>query len=230
VPDVILGMPARRDMRGAGRAMSPSAALIVIAREPVAGRVKTRLCPPCSPAEAATIAAAALADTLGTVRAVPARRHILALDGRPGDWLPEGFDIVPQPDGALAHRLADAFARVGGPAFLVGMDTPHLRRPLLAAALEALNRPDADAALGGAEDGGYWGIGLRRPDPAAFAGVPMSTPRTGRAQRARLRALGLRVRELPPLRDVDTFADALAVAELVPGSSFAAAVGDVAGT
>jgi hypothetical protein len=130
---------------------------------------------------------------------------------------------VPQPDGGLGERLADAFARAGGPAFLIGMDTPQLTPALLARAAARLH--DADAALGLAPDGGYWGIGLRTPDPAAFAGVPMSTAVTGAAQRARLRALGLRVRDLPVLRDVDTYADALAVARaLPPGSAFARAM------
>jgi len=68
--------------------------VLVLAKEPRPGRVKTRLCPPCSPEEAATVAAAALADTLEAVAASGADRHILALDGRPGPWLPPGFEVV----------------------------------------------------------------------------------------------------------------------------------------
>jgi rSAM/selenodomain-associated transferase 1 len=199
---------------------------IVIAKAPFAGRVKTRLCPPCTPTQAAALAEAALADTLAAVTATPAPRRLLALDGAPGPWLPEGFEVVPQPAGGLGDRLADAFARAGGPAFLVGMDTPQLTPALLRHAASAL--ADADAALGLAADGGYWGIGLRRPDAAAFDGVPMSTAHTGRVQRARLHALGLRVRDLPLLRDVDTYADACAVAPLTAhGSAFAAALSEL---
>jgi rSAM/selenodomain-associated transferase 1 len=198
-------------------------ALIVIAKAPVPGRVKTRLCPPCTAAQAAVLARAALADTLAAVAATPASRRLLTLDGKPGPWLPDGFEVVPQPSGGLGDRLADAFTRAGGPAFLIGMDTPQVSPALLRHASRQLAR--ADAVLGPAADGGYWGIGLRRPDPAVFAGVPMSTPRTGRAQRERLAALGLSVHDLPTLRDVDTFADASAVAALVPaGSAFATAV------
>jgi glycosyltransferase A (GT-A) superfamily protein (DUF2064 family) len=82
--------------------------------------------------------------------------------------------------------------------------------------------------LGAAHDGGYWAIGLRRPDPAVFRGVPMSAAHTGAAQRARLARLGLRTMELPPLRDVDRFADARAVATQAPDTRFAAAVAAVA--
>jgi len=201
-------------------------ALIVIAKAPVPGRVKTRLCPPCTPAQAAAIAQAALTDTLAAVAATPAPRRLLALDGTPGRWLPDGFEVIPQPAGGLGDRLADAFARAGGPALLIGMDTPQVSPALLRHASRQLAQ--ADAVLGLAADGGYWGIGLRRPDPAAFAGVPMSTSRTGCAQRERLTALALSVHVLPVLRDVDTFADACAVAARVPaGSAFAAAVAEL---
>jgi len=80
----------------------------------------------------------------------------------------------------------------------------------------------ADAAFGPADDGGFWALGLRAPDPALLRGVPMSTPDTGAVQRSRLTAAGLRVVDLPRLRDVDTAADAVAVARQVPRSRFAA--------
>lgn len=204
-------------------------ALIVIAKEPFPGRVKTRLTPALSPRRAADLAAAALADTLATVAAVPAPRRILALDGRPGDWLPGGFDVVPQCEGGLGARLAGAFTAAGGPALLVGMDTPQVTPELIAEAVEILLEPATDAVLGPAEDGGYWAIGLRHPEPSAFEGVPMSVPTTCREQRFRLSALGLRVRDLPALRDVDTVADARAVARLCPRTRFATALALVEG-
>ena len=196
-----------------------TAVLVVIAKAPVQGRVKTRLCPPCTPAHAAAIAKASLVDTLTTVAAVPAPRRLLALDGAAGPWVPDPFEVVPQRAGGLADRLADVFKRAGGPAFVVGMDTPQLTPALLAHAARQLRQ--ADAVLGLANDGGYWGIGLHTPDPAVFAGVPMSTVRTGAAQRARMGLLGLHPRILAPLTDVDTFEDALAVAAEAPGTRFA---------
>ncbi|WP_432119396.1 TIGR04282 family arsenosugar biosynthesis glycosyltransferase [Streptomyces sp. bgisy032] len=191
--------------------------LVVIAKEPRPGRVKTRLTPPFTPAQAAGLAEAALADTLRAVAATPAARRVLVLDGAPGPWLPPGFDVVPQCAGGLDERLADAFARCAGPALLVGMDTPQVTPGLLGVDLDG-----CDAWFGPAEDGGFWALGLARPDPALLRGVPMSTPRTGAVQRERLVAAGLRVRDLPRLRDVDTAADARAVAALAPRSAFAA--------
>jgi rSAM/selenodomain-associated transferase 1 len=197
-------------------------ALAVIAKAPVPGRVKTRLCPPCTPERAAALAEAALRDTLAAMAATPAARHVVVLDGDPGAWLPCGFDVLAQRGRGLDERLACAFADLGGPAVIVGMDTPQVTPGLLACALAALE--EADAALGPALDGGYWAIGLRRPDRRALLGVPMSMPSTGDRQRARLRELGLTVAELPPLRDVDAIEDARAVARLAPGTSFAAAL------
>ncbi|MFF8677493.1 DUF2064 domain-containing protein [Streptomyces sp. NPDC015237] len=191
--------------------------LLVIAKEPRPGRVKTRLTPPFTPDEAAALAEASLTDTLRAVAATPARRRVLVLDGAPGPWLPPGFDVVPQCAGGLDARLADAFAGCAGPALLIGMDTPQVTPELLDVDFEG-----CDAYFGPAEDGGFWALGLARPDPALPRGVPMSTPVTGAAQRERLLAAGLRVRDLPPLRDVDTAADARAVAALAPHGRFAA--------
>ncbi|CAL9507514.1 hypothetical protein SUDANB105_03543 [Streptomyces sp. enrichment culture] len=191
--------------------------LLVIAKEPRPGRVKTRLTPPFTPKEAASLAEAALADTLHAVAATPASRRVLCLDGTPGPWLPPGFDVVPQCAGGLDVRLADAFAHCDGPALLIGMDTPQVTPELL-----TVDFADCDACFGPAEDGGFWALGLADPDPALLRGVPMSTPTTGAVQRGRLVAAGLRVRDLPRLRDVDTAADAHAVAALAPEGRFAA--------
>ena len=197
--------------------------LLVIAKEPVPGRVKTRLVPPCTHEQAASLAEAALTDTLRAVLMAPARRRVLVLEGRPGPWLPPGFDVVAQCGGPLDERLAGAFAAVRGPALLIGMDTPQVTPDLLSVDWQA-----ADAVFGPAADGGFWAIGLRVPDPALLRGVPMSTAKTGAIQRARLAAAGLRVADLPPLRDVDTAADAVAVARQAPQSRFAARARELA--
>jgi glycosyltransferase A (GT-A) superfamily protein (DUF2064 family) len=135
--------------------------------------------------------------------------------------------VLPQRGGDLAERLAAAFADAGGPAFLLGMDTPQVSPALIADGLAAL--AGHDAAFGPALDGGYWSIGLRDPDPAVFAGVPMSRVHTGAVQRARLAALGLDTLDLAPLRDVDDIAAARAVAEAAPQTRFAAALEDLMG-
>jgi hypothetical protein len=191
-------------------------ALLVIAKAPRAGRSKTRLCPPCTPAQAAALAEAALVDTLQAALACRrATRRVLVLDGEPGPWLPDGFEVLRQRGDGLAERLACAFEDADAGGLLIGMDTPQVGPGLLD---EALAHP---CALGLAHDGGWWGIALPRPDRRVFSGVPMSSPFTGAWQRARLTALGLSPAELPPLRDVDTIADAHAVAAAAPGSAFA---------
>lgn len=202
--------------------------LIVVAKEPIPGRVKTRLCPPCSPSDAAAVAAAALADTLDAALGSGADRVVLALAGRPGPWCPAPVRLVDQGDGGLDRRLATAWAATGGgPALLIGMDTPQVTAADLDAALAVMADRRVDAVLGPATDGGWWALGLRRPHPLAFAGVPMSRPDTGARQHARLRALGLRTGWLPRQTDVDTWADALIVATAAPDGRFAAAVGAV---
>ena len=198
-------------------------ALIVIAKEPVPGRVKTRLVPPLTGSEAAHLARAALSDTLRIASAVDARRHVLALDGRPGPWLPRGWQVVAQPAGPLDVRLVEAFAAVPrGPALLIGMDTPQVRPAQLA----SFDPDRFDACLGAAEDGGYWAIGLRNPALAAevISGVPMSTSHTGAEQLRRLHAAGLRVQLLDTLADVDTIDVAYGVAAAAPSTEFAAAL------
>lgn len=201
------------------------AQLVVIAKEPVAGRVKTRLTPPLSPQQAATVAEAALRDSLHAVSATPAGQRVLALDGLPGSWLPDGFVVIPQRGAGLDERLAAAFSDVyrlrPEPVVLIGMDTPQVTPALLSRALDAL--ADHDAVFGPAADGGFWLLGLREPDPGLLLGVPMSHPETGKLQLDRLALAGLSVRHLPELIDVDTAADAARVAAQAPGSRFAAA-------
>lgn len=205
------------------------AQLVLIAKTPVPGQVKTRLTPPFTPAQAASLAAAALADTAVSAARVPFARRVLALGGDPGAWgPPSGFELAGQRGGGLDERIAaaldDAHARLALPTVLIGMDTPQVSPPLLWAAGLLLARGDADAVVGPASDGGFWLLGLRRPDRRLVLGVPMSRATTGRAQVARLRAAGLRVRTLPALTDVDTAADALEVARRAPRSRFAAAL------
>jgi rSAM/selenodomain-associated transferase 1 len=195
------------------------ATLVVLAKEPVPGRVKTRLQPDFTAREAAGLAGCAIEDTLHAVRASRATRKVLAWDGDPRNKRNE-FEIVAQPSGSLNDRLVAAFATMLAhgptPVLLIGMDTPQVTAPLLDTDWEG-----ADAVLGLSEDGGFWAIGLRRGDPQeVFDGIPMSTDRTGAAQLARLHHLGRSVRLLPPLRDVDTAADADHVSRRYPWLSF----------
>ncbi|XKK39704.1 DUF2064 domain-containing protein [Nocardiopsis sp. ARC36] len=155
-----------------------AATLVVIAKEPVPGLVKTRLTPEYTREEAAALAEAALADTLHTVRSLPARRRLLVLEGRPGPWLPSpGFEVVPQVGAGLDERLAHAFAACSGPTLLIGMDTPQVSRALLAPALAPDAWDRADAWFGPSEDGGFWALGLAAPTPLCCA-ASRCRPRT----------------------------------------------------
>jgi rSAM/selenodomain-associated transferase 1 len=197
------------------------AQLVVLAKQPRAGRSKTRLCPPLTPEQAADVARAALLDTLDVVSATPVRRRVVVLDGSPRDLVPDGFDVLPQRGDGLDERLAaafeDVFAGCTAPVLLIGMDTPQVTPALLAQAAAAL--AEAPAVLGLAEDGGWWLAGLHAPDARAFVGVPMSADDTGASQLARLRELGLDPQLLPVLRDIDRIEDLTAVAAAMPSSS-----------
>jgi uncharacterized protein len=207
--------------------------LIVIAKTPVPGRVKTRLTPPFTPQEAAALAEAALEDTLQAVLETDVEHRLLVLDGAPRAPWQRDFTVLPQVPGTLDRRLAAAFAQAAlrdpGPVLLVGMDTPQITPGLLRSCLPGAEDAEhtdtaADAILGLADDGGFWCLGFREPRSqdleAHLVGVPMSTDHTGPDQLGRLRAGGLRVRLAPTLRDVDTVEDAEHVAALVPQSRF----------
>lgn len=205
--------------------------LLVMAKAPVPGAVKTRLCPPASHLQAARIAAAALLDSLDTVRATPGVTPVLALHGRLADAeeaaeltaATAGWQILPQRGTDLGDRLANAHADVaddypGRPVLQIGMDTPQLTSAQLYAAVHRLTL--TDAVLGPAIDGGWWALGLHNPRYAAvLRAVPMSTALTGHHTIVALRNGGLRVDPLPLLRDVDEWADALAVAASTSGDA-----------
>jgi glycosyltransferase A (GT-A) superfamily protein (DUF2064 family) len=192
--------------------------IIVLAKEPVPGRVKTRLQPEFNQDEAAQLAAAAIEDTIAAVRSCSASRRILAWEGDSPPWQGD-FEILDQPPGTLNRRLAAGLAAAllrptDGPALLIGMDTPQVTAQLLDSDWDG-----ADAVLGLSEDGGFWAIGLRDGygySPGLFDGVPMSTSRTGSTQLAKFCAYGLSVKLLPVLRDVDRAEDADLVATQFP--------------
>lgn len=200
--------------------------LALIAKETLPGRVKTRLNPPLSLRQAATLAAASLADTLFVSAQVAATTRLLFFDGELIPSGAENFEVVPQGLGDLDERLGALFDNCIEPMALIGMDTPQLRADTLAP-LFAPWPEDIDAWFGPASDGGFWCLALAEPDGSLLRGVPMSRSNTGQIQLDRLRARGLRVGILPTLTDVDTFADALEVAALAPFSRFAATLADL---
>lgn len=215
--------------------------LLVMAKAPVAGLAKTRLCPPATPAQAADIAAAALLDTLDAVLAATGTIPVVALTGSLAaagrrEELTEPLrrcTVIAQRGDDFAHRLAAAHQDVAArfpdqPVLQIGMDTPQVTPALLSSGLDRLRTGIEDAVLGPAADGGWWALGLRDPMHAwVLASVPMSLSDTGVRTARALRAAGRLVGNLPTLSDVDTMTDAVVVAESLPGSRFADAVSTV---
>jgi uncharacterized protein len=144
-------------------------------------------------------------EALSAVLAAPVARRVLALGEAHGDWLPAGFDLMGQRGGDLGERmagaLADAYATAALPMLLIRTDTLDVTPDMLADAARSLVSGEADAAFGPASDGGFWLLGLRRPDRSLVVGVQQSGPGggAGRLLLNRLASAGLRVALAPRL-------------------------------
>jgi glycosyltransferase A (GT-A) superfamily protein (DUF2064 family) len=212
--------------------------VLVVAKAPVPGLAKTRLAAAVGAEAAASLAAAALLDTLDAVLAADVAARVVALTGDLGlaqraDELQSmlaGFDVLPQRGTGLDQRLvaahADAATVAGGPVLQIGMDTPQVSARLLLESARSLADPAIDGVFGPATDGGWWALGLSDPARASFLhGIPTSQPDTGARTLEALRRSVSSVRELPELTDVDTVDDLWPVADLQPpGSRFRRAV------
>ena len=192
--------------------MTGRIALAVMAKVPAAGEVKTRLCPPLAPAEAATLAECFLLDRLEQLREVPDADALVAFaprERRPAlrGLVPADVRLVPQEGADLGARLdrvlTDLLAEGYTGAIAVDADSPTLPTAYLRRACAALREDAVDAVLGPCEDGGYYLIGLRAPAPALFGDMPWSTAAVTQEALARARRLGLRLVLLPSWFDVD---------------------------
>jgi rSAM/selenodomain-associated transferase 1 len=193
--------------------------VLVMAKYPVPGRVKTRLAGALGAAAAAELARAFIAD-LG------ARLGALGASVAWAFWPPDapfaglvpGAPCVPQQGRDLGERLcaaiAWAFARDPRPLAVLGADVPHVEAATLREAATAL-AGDADVVLGPTPDGGYYLLALRAPQPALFERVPWGGSRVLAVTLERARAAGLRVHLLPATFDVDTPADLAALRQLL---------------
>ncbi|OGL11752.1 MAG: hypothetical protein A3I14_00695 [Candidatus Rokubacteria bacterium RIFCSPLOWO2_02_FULL_73_56] len=204
-----------RRARVEGVAAEPEVAVAIMAKAPVAGAVKTRLCPPLAPGQAAALARCFLLDKLGQLRTLRGARPVVAFS--PADAadlfraLAPGVDLLAQRGPDLGARLAavlgDLLARGAPAAIAVDSDTPSLPAAFVQMAVDRLADPAVDLVLGPSEDGGYYLIGMPRVHGALFAAMPWSTPDVLAETERRARAAGLRVVRLPVWFDVDTAAD-----------------------
>jgi len=180
-------------------------ALGIFAKEPVAGRVKTRLCPPLSPAQAASLYETSLRETLGAM-AGGDFDLVLFYAGDVG-WFRKAFAglrLLPQRGDDLGERMAAALRQLQADyerTALIGSDSPDLPRSLVAEAFLALGR--ADAVIAPASDGGYVLVGERRHHPELFRDIPWSSPAVLHVTRRRIAEHGIVCRELAPWEDVD---------------------------
>ena len=210
--------------------MSP--AVLVMAKAPVAGQVKTRLGASVGDDVAAELAAACILDTLDACEQVFADCHVAlagdlaqavqreALHARLARWT-----VHPQRGDGFAERLANAHLDVARavavPVVQIGMDTPHVGTADLSDVALRVGEAN-DAVLGRAEDGGWWVLAVTDPGLAAgLAAVEMSTARTYDDTLAALQAAGARVAGAAVLRDVDTSEDADLAAAAAPATRFA---------
>ncbi len=191
---------------------------ILMVKAPRAGAVKTRLAPPLSAGEAASLAACFALDTLACVsRVVP--EVVVAYDPADGraqlealfrnddlHWLEQRGEGL---GGRIESAAAHGFGLGGGPVVIVGADSPTLPPPFVARAVAALSAAESDVALGPTEDGGYYLVGLRRAAGDLFRDVAWSTPHAYRQTADNAARAGLRTLELPRWYDVDTPADLL---------------------
>jgi rSAM/selenodomain-associated transferase 1 len=188
--------------------------LVVFVKEPRPGAVKTRLAAAVGAEVAAELSRTLVETVLEATTPVPGEYERLVFFDPPEarralrEWLP-GVSLRAQAPGELGERLADAFARAFGRGAtrvaIVGSDAPGVTRETALRALEALG--EADVVLGPAEDGGYYLIALRAPHPELVRGIDWSTPVVLRQTLERATAARLVVRQIEPLRDVDTLAD-----------------------
>lgn len=199
--------------------------VIVMAKEPRPGKVKTRLAVDVGADVAARLAKAFLLDTVEAVHGVDGAAVVIAYDPPSGrDWFerecsPFDIDLVEQATGDLGVRMERAFRtqfeRGGVQCVMVGMDTPQVTASRLEDAFAALE--DHGVCLGPSEDGGYYLLGLARHQPTLFTGVAWSTQDVFAETMRRVEALGQAAHLLPRERDVDDRADLTALSETIRG-------------
>lgn len=194
--------------------------VLIFARTPELGRVKTRLAADVGDAAALDLYHRLLAHTCDTVArsGFPARVHLAGPMPERDLWSDAGFRRVPQTEGDLGARMSAAFAqafedRVRS-VVIIGTDCPGLRADHLHQAMTALET--YEAVVGPAEDGGYWLLGLTSPVRAIFQNKTWSSDSVLHETLSDFKSLGMSVFRLETLRDVDTVSDVVALAEEHP--------------
>jgi hypothetical protein len=190
--------------------------LLVFAKQPLPGRVKTRMTPPLSPEEAADLYSSMLLDVLDKCCRLPAAELLLLYENQPGSreffssLFPEEA-LFPQTGEGLGERLENAFSlafsRGCRRAVVIGSDSPDLPIRHIENAFRLLEGGGQDAVFGPTEDGGYYLLGLTSPQPLLFRDIPWSTHKVLEASLEKCSEAGLRAELLPRWYDLDTADD-----------------------
>lgn len=187
-------------------------AVAIFAKAPKLGDVKTRLCPPLTPRQAAALGRCFLRDTIAQVRGLagttPVMAYAPASERELFERLAPGFALRPQHGRDLGERMRSVLGALlhsgHRAAIATGTDTPTLPAALLQRAVDLAASGDVDVVLGPSEDGGYYLIGVRADYPTLFDDVPWSTPAVLDVTLRRTQEAGLRSALLPTWFDVDT--------------------------
>lgn len=196
--------------------MNEARAVVVMAKVPRPGRVKTRLVPPLSPDEAAALYAAFLSDVVLSAGQAAERRRaapILACALAGGDSIEDAHGLVPAGWRVIEQRGTDLGARIEGAredagarhVVILGSDSPTLPSDRIDAAFDAIER--VGCAVGPTDDGGYYAIAFDGPHPEILSGIPWSTDGVMAATRRAAAQAGIRIEEIPPWYDVDVAED-----------------------
>jgi rSAM/selenodomain-associated transferase 1 len=201
-------------------------ALIIFAKAPIPGQVKTRLCPPLTPDEAATLHGSFVLDTLERTKTaavklkLPIDRYLACAPSVTHVFFKimeerQGVKLIDQIGDDLGARMNQAFTTLFSQGYrqvlLIGTDVPTLPFDYLKEAVVLLD--SHDLVLGPANDGGYYLIGLTRPIRELFVDIPWSTDQVLGLTREKAVALGLTTALLESWRDVDTVADLQALCD-----------------
>jgi len=184
--------------------------IVLMAKQPEAGRTKTRLSPPLAPAEAADLYRCFLLDKLAQIRQVPDVQMAIAYS--PVDaisyfsQLASDFLLIEQVGKNLSQRLCNMFRSMFEAGYeqvmAVDGDTPTLPPDYFVQGFQGLQNPENDVVIGPTEDGGYYLIGMKQLHPTLFD-VTMSTPQVTRDTLNRANEAQLNVHLLPEWYDVD---------------------------
>lgn len=189
--------------------------LVVLAKQPERGQVKTRMAAVLGEQDAVELCRCALEDTLALALSLPGMARVISYAPATDqarhyfESSAPDFTLMPQRGATLGERLCDTFARLlntHGPVVAIGSDSPDLPAALIRRAFDNL-RGHTDVVLGPARDGGYYLIGMRSLHSVLFERIDWSSDAVARQTRARAETAQLTMVELPSWHDLDTVAD-----------------------